>query len=192
MGRIKVMEKDYLTVKEYATLKGCSTQYVYKLLQTKLNNYVKVVNGKKCLKISVLDEGAESVATKVANQVDNQVCNQVASPSASADEEELKRINRRNEDIIDELRAQVKEKDAQIQKQNDQIVELSNRITELFENNQKLQLNYQYLLGDIKEKEVEEVNIEVDAEGARAQEEPEPIPEEEPKKRSFFSRLFNL
>ena len=182
------MEKDYLTVKEYATLKGCSTQYVYKLLQTKLNNYVEVVNGKKCLKISVLDEDVDSVATEVANQVDNQVCNQVASPSASADEEELKRINRRNEDIIDELRAQVKEKDAQIQKQNDQIVELSNRITELFENNQKLQLNYQYLLGDIKEKEVAEVN----AEGARAQEEPETVPEEEPKKKGFFSRFFNF
>lgn len=183
------MEKDYLTVKEYATLKGCSTQYVYKLLQTKLNDYVVVVNGKKCLKISVLDEGVESVATKVANQVDNQVCNQVASPSASALEEELKRIIARNEDLVDSLREEIKAKDAQLSQMNEKIISLFETNQRLMENNQSLQLNYQLLLGDLQGKPI---NEEVDIQGARVQEEPETIPEEEPKKKGFFSRLFNL
>ena len=106
------MDKDYLTIKEYATIKGCSTQYVYKLLQTKLNDFVEIVDGKKCLKISVLDadfsksstNSSSVVDNQVANQVDNQVCNQVASPSPSALEEELKRIIARNEELVDSLR----------------------------------------------------------------------------------------
>ena len=37
------MEKEYLTVKEYAEIKGCSSQYVYRLLQTKLQPFVVLV-----------------------------------------------------------------------------------------------------------------------------------------------------
>jgi len=185
------MSNEYLTIKEYADIKGVSYHAIYKRLNKNLLPYVEVVNGHKMLKKEVLQD--ENLTSNFNVKVkENLTPSKNFNPSASADEEEIKRINRRNEDIIDELRAQVKEKDAQIQKQNDQIVELSNRITELFENNQKLQLNYQYLLGDIKEKEVAEVDAEIDAEGARAKDEPEPTPEEEPKKKGFFARLFNF
>ena len=186
------MEKDYLTVKEYATLKGCSTQYVYKLLQTKLNDYVVVVNGKKCLKISVLDEGVESVATKVANQVDNQVVNQVANNSTSDFEIELKRINERNENIIDELRAEIKEKDLQIKEMNEKIISLFETNQRLLENNQSLQLNYQILLGNTTDKINDIVDAEENEQGARAQNETSIEPEVKETKKGFWKRLFNI
>ena len=186
------MEKNYLTVKEYATLKGCSTQYVYKLLQTKLNNYVEVVNGKKCLKISVLDEGVERVATKVANQVDNQVCNQVANNSTSDFEIELKRINDRNESIIDELRAEIKEKDLQIKEMNEKIISLFETNQRLLENNQSLQLNYQMLLGNTTEKINDTIDAEENEQGARSQNETIIEPEIKENKKGFWKRLFNI
>ena len=175
------MEKEFLTVKEYAEIKGCSTQYVYKLLQTKLQPFVEVVEGRKLINASVLDTDVANQPTNATNK-HNQVANDVATPSSFEVEEELKRINKRNEDIIDDLRAQLKEKDAQIKEQSEHIVELSSKIAELFNNNQQLQLNYQLLLGDGKTKQYEEVNVE----GASAEE----IIEEEPKKKSFFSRFF--
>lgn len=190
------MNNEYLTIKQYATIKGCSTQYVYKLLQTKLVDYVEIVNGKKCLKISVLDadfskpstNSDNEVANLVANQVDNQVRNQVDNSSSSTIEEELKRIIARNEELIDSLREEVKEKDARLQQMSDKIVDILETNQRLLENNQSLQLNYQLLLGVGQDKQ----NEEVDAEGARVVEEPESAPEEPPKKKGFFSRLFGL
>lgn len=190
------MSSDYITVKEYATIKGCSTQYVYKLLATKLVDYVEIVNGKKCLKISVLDADFSKSPTasksKVANQVDNQVANQVdnkvVATSSSALEEELKRINARNESLIDDLRNEIKEKDAQLSQMNEKIVSLFETNQRLMENNQRLQLNYQMLLGDGKNIQTDE---EVEVQGARVEEETEIVPEEKPKKKGFLSWLFN-
>lgn len=192
MMKNKVMEKDYLTVKEYATLKGCSTQYVYKLLQTKLNDFVVVVNGKKCLKISVLDEGFESVATKVANQVDNQVANKIDNSSASEIEIELKRINDRNEHIIDELREQIKEKDLQLKQMNEKIVSLFETNQRLLENNQSLQLNYQMLLGNTSNQINDTIVEEEDKQGAQAQNETIIETEIKENKKGFWKRLFNI
>lgn len=175
------MEKDFLTVKEYAEIKGCSTQYVYRLLQTKLQPFVVVVDGRKCLNSAVLDEEVANNSTNATNKF-NQVANGSCNPSSLADEEELKRINMRNEQIIDDLRAQLKEKDAQIKNQSEHIINLSSQITELFKNNQQLQLNYQLLLNDGKDTQYEEVHVE----GAGAEE----IMEDEPKRKGFFSRFF--
>lgn len=175
------MEKEYLSVKEYAEIKGCSTQYVYRILQTKLQPYVVVVEGKKCLKIEVLDKEETNQPTNSTNQT-NQVANEGFKSSSSSNFEEMKRINERNENLIDDLRAQLKEKDAQLSQLNEKVISLFETNQRLMENNQQLQLNYQLLLGDGKIKQYEEVNVE----GASAEE----IVEEEPKRKGFFSRFF--
>ena len=180
----KNMEKEYITVREYAQIKNCSPQYVYRLLQTKLQPYLIVVDGKKCLKIEVLEDEKDSVSTKVDNQV--------ANPSASNFENELKRINARNEDLIDDLRKQIKEKDELLKQMNDKIVNLFETNQRLLENNQKLQLNYQMLLG-IGENTV--VDAEVNAEDKKKKKKSDinlEEPPEEPKKKGFFRRLFNI
>jgi len=187
--------KEYLTIKEYATIKGCSTQFVYKAIKDKLADYVEVIDGKKYLKISVLgDEFSKSptnpqskVDNQVANQIDNQVANQNANPSSSTLEKELIRVNARNEELIDSLREEIKAKDAQLTQLNEKIISLFETNQRLLENNQQLQLNYQMLLGDGKEKQF----VEVDEQGARVVEEPENKEEEKQKKKGFFSWLFN-
>ena len=175
------MEKDFLTVKEYAEIKGCSTQYVYRILQTKLQPYVVVVEGKKCIKKEALDEGETNQPTNTTTQT-NRVANKGVLPSSLSTFEEMKRINERNEKLIDDLRAQVKEKDLQLSQLNDKVISLFETNQRLMENNQQLQLNYQLLLGDGKVKPYEEVEVE----GASAEE----TIETDRKRKGFFSRFF--
>lgn len=49
------MEKEYLSIKEFATAVGISQQAVYKQLNNKLKEYLKVVDGKKMLNIKALE-----------------------------------------------------------------------------------------------------------------------------------------
>ena len=188
------MSKNYLTVKEFAEERSCSTQYVYKLLQTKLQPYVVMVEGKKCIDIKALEVFSETDATNHATNFATNFATEFATPSASNIDEELKRINARNEDLIDDLRAQIKEKDAQIQQMNEKLINLFETNQRLMENNQKLQLNYQMLLGDGKNIEVDaEVNEQESRAGVELEEEIEVKKEpEQAKKRGFFSRLFNI
>lgn len=168
------MKKDYLTIKEVAEKVGVSYQAVYKRLNSTLKDYVVKVEGRKLLKPEVLNEFNLTQSSTVKS-TKNSTVEDDFKPS-SLDENEMKRINKRNEDIIDDLRSQIKEKDDQIKQQSEHIIELSGRITELFENNQKLQLNYQLLLGEGK---IDQDIIEVDVEGARSKNDPkDPIEEE--------------
>lgn len=47
--------KDYLTIAEYSERAGITKQAVYKQLDGKLKQYLRMVDGKKCLDISVLE-----------------------------------------------------------------------------------------------------------------------------------------
>ena len=199
MGRI-AMEKEYLTVKEFARERSCSTQYVYRLLQTKLQPYVVVVDGKKLISAKAFEVFKETdatnqetnFATKFATEVERPSTSTEKndSPSTSTIEKELLRINARNEELIDSLREEIKAKDAQLSQLNEKIISLFETNQRLMENNQSLQLNYQLLLGDSKNIDLR--NVEVNAQGARARDEAEEIPEEPPKKKGFFSKLFGL
>lgn len=48
------MSKDYITIKEYAELRGCSTSAVYKRLTNTLKPYLIIENGKRYLKKQIL------------------------------------------------------------------------------------------------------------------------------------------
>ena len=176
------MERQYLTVKEFARECNCSTQYVYRLLQTKLQPYVVLIDGKKHIDIKALEVVFKDDATNQETNFATKVANQVDNPSSSAIEEELKRINERNEKLIDEMREEIKAKDAQLSQLNEKVISLFETNQRLMENNQQLQLNYQMLLGAPEEKNI----VEVDEEGARVVEEPQ----EPQKKKGLFSWLF--
>lgn len=49
------MEKEYLSIKEFAAVVGVSQQAIYKQLNNRLKSYLKVVDGKKMLEKSALD-----------------------------------------------------------------------------------------------------------------------------------------
>ena len=184
------MEKEYLSIREVAELASVSYSAIYKRLNSTLKEYVEVVEGHKMLKIEVLERlglnknstvEVENSSTVEKNSTQNSTQN---STPSNAEKEEISQINQWQQGIIDDLRQQLKEKDIQIQKQNDQIVDLSNKMAELFHNNQKLQLNYQLLLGNSTAQQAEEENEQ------SAPEQSEVI-KEEPKK-TFFQRLFGL
>lgn len=185
--------KEYYTIKEYAELKGVSVQSVYKKLNGTFKPYVEMVEGRKVLKREVLEENRSTFKHSTPLNVENEglkvekndslPCTNIDEASSSTHAEIL-RINKRNEELIDDLRAQLKEKDAQIKEMNEKVISLFETNQRLMENNQKLQLNYQLLLGDGKIAEDEEVDIQ----GAQVVEEPE----KEPEKKGFFSRLFGI
>ena len=49
-------KQKYITISDYAKLKGVSTTAIYKRLSTSLKPFLIMVEGKKCLKIEVLEE----------------------------------------------------------------------------------------------------------------------------------------
>jgi DNA-binding protein Fis len=116
------IEKEYISVSQYAEAKGISKQAVYKQLNNKLKPFLKVVDGKKCLDISVLTE----VEQPKVNQVE-QPFNQVEQP-----------LNNQVESLFAK---QIEEKDKTIQsllRQVENLQEQNGRLTELLHNSQYL------------------------------------------------------
>ena len=112
-------EKEYITIKEYATAKNISVQAVYKQLTTKLKDFLIEVEGRKYLKIEVL-------SVEVDNQVDNEFND--FQPNYSTD-------------LIEILKSQITEKDKQITTLLSQIEQLqiqNANLTEIIKGHQVL------------------------------------------------------
>ena len=63
--------KEYVTIAEYAAIKGISRQAVYKQLTSQLTEFVNEVDGKKVLSINALtDSEREQVDREVNKKVD--------------------------------------------------------------------------------------------------------------------------
>lgn len=115
-------EKQYITVAEYAEIKGISKQAVYKQLNNKLNNYVETVEGKKCLKISVLEENIQPHSTKVEQPI-QPISTEVEQPIQPFLEAQIKEKDKTIDSLLRQIEA--------LQKQND-------RLTDLLQNSQML------------------------------------------------------
>jgi len=195
------MNNEYLTIKEYAELKGVSVQAVYKRLKGNLQPFVEVVEGRKVLKREALEENFSTFKPLNSLNVENEGLKGLKKDSSpctdkdgasSSTQAEIERINRRNEEIIDDLRAQLKDKDAQLKEMSDKIISLFETNQRLLENNQSLQLNYQMLLGATTETTPEVVNADETEEGAPGEEETIIEQEKTPIKKSFWKRVFNI
>ena len=91
------MNKEYLTIKEYAEIRGVSLTAVYKRLNTSLNPYVTVKNGKKVLFSKVLED--EGLKTNVENVIkQNSTISTLNSTSSSTSffEEQIKEKDKLN------------------------------------------------------------------------------------------------
>lgn len=143
------MSKDFLTIAEYAKIKGISTAAVYKRLKTSLQPFITIVNGKKCLLSTVLEDSAERGCQPSCKPVVNQLST-VDNPAAGAVEAALAALQK-----------QLQEKDKQIEKLQEEAAEMrrtaaekdkfiqeqSTRLSVLLEQSQELQRNNQILLG---------------------------------------------
>ena len=115
-------EKQYITVAEYAEIKGISKQAVYKQLNNKLKDYVEIVENKKCLKISVLEENIQPHSTNVEQPI-QPVSTEVEQPIQPVWEAQLKEKDKTIDSLLRQIEA--------LQKQND-------RLTDLLQNSQML------------------------------------------------------
>ena len=186
-----------------------SYQATYKKLNGTLKPYVEVVNGRKVLKKSILNDAFLTPTSTLNLNVNERSLNDfersepqgsqrrnVGSPSAST-QTEIERINRRNEEIIDDLRQQIKDKDIQIAEMSSKIANLFETHQRLVENNQTLQLRYQMLIEEKENKKDINLNAETVEDNVDEVEEVDnsgaPTPEEnKPEKKGFFQRLFGL
>lgn len=125
------MEKEkYISVSQYAQIKGISKQAVYKQLNNKLKPFLIVVDSKKCLKIEVL------------NEVEQQKLNQVEQPIEQPF----------NNSIQPFFEKQLEEKDKVIEsllRQIENLNEQNGKLTELLNNSQ-------YLLAAEQQKYIEQ------------------------------------
>ena len=181
------MNKEYISIAEYAEIKGISKQAVYKQCSTKLKPYVSTVDGRKVLKSDVLSGQVETTN------------NQRQRSSSTKTVEEV--------DIIAFLKEQIKEKDIQIQrlqeseKEKDRHIQnQSEKLAELLAQSNALQQNNQLLikmLGDGSIDTKTDNSTIVTEENIVQKEQPKEQPKQQPKKhiskkkkRGLFSRLF--
>lgn len=112
-------EKEYITISEYAEIKGISKQAVYKQLNNKLKPFLIMVESKKCLKIEVL------------NEVEKQSLNQVKQPGEQPFNNQIQPV----------LMAELEEKNKTIEsllRQVESLTEQNSKLTELLHNSQYL------------------------------------------------------
>lgn len=136
------MENEYISVKEFAEKAGISVQAVYKGLNNRLNQYVKLVDNQKMLNIRALQEvyGIEveqlikpELTTNSTEGLTNN--NDVMIDTLLEQIEVLK-----NE--LDVKNEQIKEKDKQLKEKDNQIAALNIRLEEshrLLDQQQQLQ-----------------------------------------------------
>ena len=117
------MEKKYISISEYATIKGISKQAVYKQLNNKLKKFVVMVENKKMLDIAILT--AEEL-NKVEQPL-NQPLNHVEQPI--------------DNHLLLLLEKQIEEKDNTIKSllaQIESLQEQNGKLTDLLNNSQIL------------------------------------------------------
>lgn len=157
-------KQEYITISDYAKLKGVSTTAIYKRLSTSLKPFLIMVEGKKCLKIEVLEEdcpnGSQPLETYSYKRVSN-----VGNHGKSQEKDDFSQIL-----VI--LQAQLEEKDRQIERLQEEIKELHTlaaekeksifekdrhiqeqavKLSELLEQSQELNKNNQILIARSQE-----------------------------------------
>ena len=177
------MDKKYLTIKEYADIRGVSVSSVYKRVNTTLKDYFVEVENHKMLKIEVLAaEGLKGYDKKVEENSTQNI--QPSSTSSTFLKEQLEVKDKQ----IAELNEQIKALQDSNQKKDDFIQEQSTKLTELLEQSNILLRNNQILLAD-KSETKEETNVSEEDNISTAPEENK-TEEAQTEKKSWFKRIF--
>lgn len=123
-------EKEYISISDYAALKGISKQAVYKQLNNKLKDFLIVVENKKYIKIAVLDEVEKDLLNQVEQPIEQPLNNPLQPFLQSQIEEKDK--------LIENLLKQIEVLQEKNNSLTDTIQEQSKRLTDLLYNNQVL------------------------------------------------------
>lgn len=115
------MEKEYITIREFADLSGVSVQAVYKKTKQK-NNPIKPYLKRFKNKLYISRKALEILSPAFENQEEKK-----SGSAGNSSEEKLISILERQ---IEELREQVNEKDLQLREKDVQINNLLNQVSE--------------------------------------------------------------
>lgn len=157
---------NYISVKEFASMAGVSTQAIYQRIAKDLQSYCKEVDGKKQIDIAGLELFSESAACKALDKEGGEI----AKPLQSTYQDKI------NEDLYKSLLKTIDILEAQLIAKDKQIESLSNAL----ESAQKAATQAQQLHAGTIQREL----IEAHTEPPETPQQPEP-------KRGFFYRLFN-
>lgn len=123
---------EYISISEYARLKGISKQAVYKRLNSTLSKYLLNVDGKKRLSIDVLSDFEKDNI----EQVERLIKTKPSKPSKQVDalQDELTSVKRENERLtfqVEQLTAQLDETKRQLQDVYNNYADLTLRMSDL-------------------------------------------------------------
>ena len=153
------MEKEYISIREFASRANISRQRAYKLVNKRLQGYCKTIDSKKCIDISALEEFQKfSSVDKTCNPVDkthlqqptvhvehtyfrpvDKICNpidEIVDKSCTPVDKIIDLFNKQLEIKDSQLESkdkQIETKDIQLAKKDEQIFELQNIIKSLQE-----------------------------------------------------------
>lgn len=156
--RVGLMEKDYLTVPEFAQKTGHVKQTIYKRIYKDLAPFVIEIGGQKCIKkealslfkmqseTSSLDEDQEG--TKDSRDEIIKLLEAINSLQAglSLRDEQFTKLLSSHEEQLRYKEEQLKEKSEQIKEKDNHIIRLSEELTRLLDQQQQLQAQQQKLL----------------------------------------------
>ena len=185
------MDKNLITVAEYARIRNCSTTAVYKRLETTLKPYIKTVGNKTYLSRQVLkDEGLITVKNPdISGQEENTPLNQ---PVSNGLEPQKEPESPALLETIKILEKQLDAKDAEIERLHQETEELKRQLNEAARHNQEHTDKLTELLAQAQElNRNNQILIAQARQPAQLVEKnPEEQIEEQPKKSSWFRRWF--
>lgn len=115
--------EDYISIKEFASKAGVSTQAIYQRIEKDLKGFVKVENGKKLILIAAL----EFFKYKKENQVDYQETENCLQKN----DNKTKKNSSDFKDILEFLQSQLVKKDEQLAEKDKQIAEKDKQLKDL-------------------------------------------------------------
>jgi len=136
-----MVENEYISVKEFAEKAGISVQAVYKGLNNRLNQYVKLVDNQKMLNIRALQdiygiEVEQQIQLELTTNSTEELTNNDVMIDTLLEQIEILR----NE--LEVKNEQIREKDKQLKEKDNQIAALNTRLEEshrLLDQQQQLQ-----------------------------------------------------
>ena len=115
------MEKQYLTVKEYAEGAGITTQAVYKQMKKQLAPFVVEQDGKKLILATALQTSCKPEEEENPEE---------SSPEDDGCQQVTNQLQTVTNQVIEILRQQLETKDRQLEEKDKQIEDLSVRLSE--------------------------------------------------------------
>jgi len=180
---------EYISIADFAERAGVSKQAVYKRVEKDLNQYFKLLDGKKFLHTNALTLFNSNDSTEAVEQPESSDLKDDMIQQLKLENERLNNQNSQSNDLIKKLQEENS-------KLTNQLITLSNDFSELAKQSHFLTSQAQSLQGHIQQQTLGKANEElastgetrVDSVDQQVRKDDKPV--EPIRRRGFFARLF--